>query len=398
MSSVIKATFELVTPMFLGGGDADQKAEFIRPPSVKGALRFWWRALNWGRISQGKSQPEALKQLHDEEARLFGLAATEADGRQRGGQGVFLLTVSQEDTVKIEKQPFDRMTDGQFYLLGMGIGKYTHDSGKHCLRSALVNGQFGVQLRFRPGTKTEDKKSVADAMYLFGLLGALGSRARHGMGSVSLSAWEGDDRGVPADFTGYKSALKSIIKLQGDTPPYTAFSKDTRIDISLCGKDPFQLLTDVGAEQQLYRSYGQSGKVNGKPAERNFAEDHDLILQATQGNRVQEAPQRAVFGLPHNYFFSSTKGKADVNYAPDRHDGRRASPLFLHIHQLPDGCVCAVHTLLPAQFLPEGASIQIKIKSGRTHSDVPAEVNWQVLHDYLNRKRFEKRETLFGAQ
>ncbi|MBA4369031.1 MAG: type III-B CRISPR module RAMP protein Cmr1, partial [Desulfobacterium sp.] len=34
---------EIVTPMFLGGSDP-KKAE-LRAPSVKGALRFWWRAL-----------------------------------------------------------------------------------------------------------------------------------------------------------------------------------------------------------------------------------------------------------------------------------------------------------------------------------------------------------------
>lgn len=42
--NTITATFEIVTPMFLG--DADQKATSIRPTAIKGALRFWWRALN----------------------------------------------------------------------------------------------------------------------------------------------------------------------------------------------------------------------------------------------------------------------------------------------------------------------------------------------------------------
>ena len=35
---------EIVTPLFLGGADPN-KAE-LRAPSIKGALRFWWRALN----------------------------------------------------------------------------------------------------------------------------------------------------------------------------------------------------------------------------------------------------------------------------------------------------------------------------------------------------------------
>ncbi|WP_373691017.1 RAMP superfamily CRISPR-associated protein [Endozoicomonas sp. ONNA2] len=34
--------------MFLGDARSDAWTEKIRPSSLKGALRFWWRALNWG--------------------------------------------------------------------------------------------------------------------------------------------------------------------------------------------------------------------------------------------------------------------------------------------------------------------------------------------------------------
>ena len=43
--NTLEATYRIVTPMFIG--DAEQKATSLRPPSIKGALRFWWRALNW---------------------------------------------------------------------------------------------------------------------------------------------------------------------------------------------------------------------------------------------------------------------------------------------------------------------------------------------------------------
>ena len=66
----ITASYQIVTPMFIG--DAQQKATGISPASVKGVLRFWWRALNWGRIrSQHKEDNGALKQLHSEEGVLW---------------------------------------------------------------------------------------------------------------------------------------------------------------------------------------------------------------------------------------------------------------------------------------------------------------------------------------
>src|SRR5262245_51634695 len=63
----ITATFEIVTPMFMGGADPKRSCE-LRVPSIKGALRFRWRALAWSRF-EGQ-----LKDIHKEEARLFGSA------------------------------------------------------------------------------------------------------------------------------------------------------------------------------------------------------------------------------------------------------------------------------------------------------------------------------------
>ena len=57
----IKFECEVITPMFLGG--ADGKGAELRAPSIKGALRFWWRAMN-GHLP--------LKELHEREAEIFG--------------------------------------------------------------------------------------------------------------------------------------------------------------------------------------------------------------------------------------------------------------------------------------------------------------------------------------
>ena len=384
MKNTCTATFRIVTPMFLGG--ADHKATDIRPASIKGALRFWWRALNWPRILNETSGDEvlALRSLHAEEARLFGHAAHDGGG----GQGIFLMDVAQQ---KIrEDDSFKDMSGAQLYLLGMGLGSFK--AGNHTLRAALT-GEFTLQLLFRPTCAPQDKASVLDALYLFGLLGSLGSRARHGMGSVSLMDWSGDERKTPLTATDYIAAVDTLLPPpSASLPPFTAFSKLTRIDLSAKGKDPMALLTLVGNELQLYRSFGQNGKVQNKPAVKNFKADHDLIYEATTGKTIERAPQRAVFGLPHNYFFSSSKGKADVNYAPDKNtDGRRASPLLLHIHALNDRDFLAVHCLMPAQFLPQGAKIRIKAKS---ISHVDPQVDWKVLETYLN--RFKDKQTIYG--
>ncbi|WP_124398070.1 type III-B CRISPR module RAMP protein Cmr1 [Thermaurantimonas aggregans] len=57
----ITFTCETITPMFLSG--ADQRVPELRPPSIKGALRFWWRAMN-GHLS--------LEELKQKKARFLG--------------------------------------------------------------------------------------------------------------------------------------------------------------------------------------------------------------------------------------------------------------------------------------------------------------------------------------
>jgi CRISPR-associated protein Cmr1 len=382
--NTLETPFRIVTPMFLGG--ADQAASDIRPSSIKGALRFWWRALNWGQcLKKSPNEEMALRLLHSEEVRLFGAAAND----QGGGQGVFLMSVAQEKTPTVD-QPFRPLMPGQLYLRGM-MGLGTFKEGGKCLRNALEKGgTFTLKLIFHPKASPEDVQQVKDAIKAFELLGALGSRARHGLGSLASAKL--------MTLAEYEKALKDLLQnrlFAGALPPFTAFSAKTRMDISDVAGDPLKLLDAVGREQQLYRSFGQQGKVNGQEAERNFKPDHDMILAATNGATLQTAPKRTVFGLPNNYFFSSTKGKADVNYAPNNQESRRSSPLLLHIHPLSDGSFVAVHTLMPAKFLPTGGNIQIK--SGRNVSNVPASPDWQVLHTYLDRFE-EKKGVIHGSR
>jgi CRISPR-associated protein Cmr1 len=108
---LIVATYRIVTPMFIG--DANQKASGISPASVKGALRFWWRALNWSRIrAKEQSDTVALQHLHSEESELFGSSA------DKGVAAKFTLRV----TCSSKASPLQSSPkSGIQYLLGQGL-------------------------------------------------------------------------------------------------------------------------------------------------------------------------------------------------------------------------------------------------------------------------------------
>ena len=432
MPETIEATYRIVTPMFIGGAD-QSPSDGIRPPSVKGALRFWWRALNWSRVrGQADNEEKALKLLHQEEANLFGQAATDDKKDGGNGQSLFLLRVFSE-----HKDGTSAASEGNKYMLGQGLinarGEYQ--------RSSILDGSFNVKLLFRPGADQDKQYQIAIALFAWGLLGGLGSRSRRGIGSVAIERFEGANAApeVPQNIEQFKNAVKTLrLPVDCDLPPFTAFSTFTRMDCSVSSpKDnAWDILNDVGLEMMRYRGWGfqrhpaDVHRVAGIEAEQNFPDDHHNILKAVQGCDPGALPDRAVFGLPHNYFFKSefdslknkkegeliksnpglkaaeaqkrAKGwagnhaKAEIAPATEG-STRRASPLLIHAHRFPDGKAAIIQTLLPAVFLPSDTTVAIKalrLSEGRV--EVPIHERYSFIHTYLD--RFEERIPILSGR
>ncbi len=419
IENTVTATFKITTPMFIG--DANKHADSIRPASIKGALRFWWRALNWHtHLCNAKNDINAaLKSLHKEEAVLFGAAAEESSESKTslGGQGLFLLQVNQ---VKLapQSEPFGKNINSSLrYLLGQGLVTRDPDARKYLIeRTAIDKGEFGLQLLFKK-TSIDQKKSILDALYALGLLGALGSRARHGLGSISLKKWECTFKStyplceyeVPVSEEEYKNKICWLLKPYIKSPqanildfPITAFSPNARIDFSCTANSTSGLLTTIGEKQLIYRSNGQSGG-KGKPrsiwfskhrqvdVSGEFMPDHDLFM--IKRTKAETAPKRAIFGLPHNYFYSNGRN-IEVNYQHNDENRKRSSPLLLHIHELNENAFIAVHCLMPSLFLPKN---RLRITTNDTEPyDRDITPDWAVITKYLD--VFKSKETIFPHQ
>jgi CRISPR-associated protein Cmr1 len=107
----LEAKFFILTPLFMSGSDKS-KAE-LRVPSIKGALRFWWRALALGRLG-------SVGKVRENESRIFGSA-----GSDFGQARVHLRLKLPEDLNQYQDQIL-RYADGQpigpgARYLGLGI-------------------------------------------------------------------------------------------------------------------------------------------------------------------------------------------------------------------------------------------------------------------------------------
>ena len=314
----LEAKFRVVTPLFMSGSDKSQ-AE-LRVPSIKGVLRFWWRALALGRLG-------SVSRVRDEESHIFGSAGRDV------GQAKVHLSLKLDENIGQYKDPILKYANGEpvgpgARYLGYGVveavpSRKRNTKEGQILRSCLKYPFDGtLNLLFRNGTIDDDVENVTSALIAMGLFGGLGSRSRKGYGSFNLLELKLGDEilfRMPNDVEDLKLKIGSFfrdynIKAYSGLPPYTAYSDLTRVDIVEKGSDPLRLLNTVGEAMQLYRSWGRNGKVNDQNSERNFKDDHDLAADAIK-TRVSTHPRRVVFGLPHNYYFSSYQEKVDVKPA-----------------------------------------------------------------------------------
>ena len=386
MPEKITARFRITTPMFIG--DAHQQASGISPAAVKGALRFWFRALNWGRVRQNNpNDTDALKQLHREEGELFGSAADKG-----AGQSSFRVTVSTDKLSSTDKgavhQQFQRYDASRY--LGYGLMEAFASNKKNTQAGQLVRSCINEDQTFSVilTSRSSITPAILDAMVALGLLGGLGSRVRHGMGSVVLESISKDGQLIweaPENLEAYKKELEKIIgQAATNSPPFSAFSDSSKIDSLLTASDPYKILADFGNRMLLYRSWGRDGKVLNQPSEKRFKPDHDWSKFDRPHNFH---PRRVIFGLPHNY-----GPKANMSVTPAEHD-RRSSPLIFHVHKIGNEYY-GISVLLVADFLPENEQINAGGKN------VPANIEWSLLHDFLDgndkqgQSRFAERERL----
>lgn len=311
---IIRATYRIVTPMFIG--DAEQKVSGISPASVKGALRFWWRALRWGQIrAQIQSDTAALQRLHKEEAELFGTSA------DNGKAARFTLRVDTKSISVTRGTDWPKGGNDPSGYLGIGLW----ESGNHAKgnfqphREYIKENQtFSVEILAVDNLSTEIRQQLHDTLTAWGFFGGLGSRARRAFGSIAIESLNN----IQFEFASvieYQTAVSKLLSIYRITsigqPSFTAISKQTQFSIS--DKLESSARSAHAALGIAFKNYrGQPSSLRGS--------------------------KKRVFGMP---------------YAGGTHaegEARRASPLLFHVHPIGSSFVGTV-LFLPAAFHPEPA-------------------------------------------
>jgi CRISPR-associated protein Cmr1 len=351
MVSTLSLELEVVTPLFLGG--AGQQAE-LRAPSLKGLLRFWYRAIDPRFSERGRSGAASR------EERFFG------SSRPGAGQSPFLLRMSldRQSAGSTRKWRWDRAWVEQFRE---GRGRESRSGvaylgwpfqAKGGERDALAPAtRVKVECVFPrgiQGEQHEQRQALAAAVWLLGHLGGLGSRSRRGFGSLALRGWDPSGGDWPelaelpllselstaeawrAEFQKARSVLArwfdSYERTEARRQPH--LGPASRWWLSEVGYPAWDRALDaLGRQLQDYRvrrepDYGQ-------------VKEH-LRARSRQGGRfLERAPERAAFGLPLAFRYSSLEGES-VTFVPfdpvaQATAEREGSLLQLRVAALKDG-------------------------------------------------------------
>ncbi len=287
----IEARFKIVTPLFMSG--ADQAKAELRVPSIKGALRFWWRALNYD---------ENIAELKRKEGEIFG------SSEQDVGQSKVIIRLLDKNIESVPIQSKWNVNDWKSYV-GYGLSE-NHEKDREkapTYREYLKpGGSFNIRFDSVLGLD-----AIVRPLKVFCLIGGLGSRSRKGWGSVSAVEFNSDKEkwNIPKTRDEYMKELRDIIvntdSQHNRLPAYSAISTETDVKVG-----------------KYFDSYDG--------AFRDIADSYKVFIRSI------EKKSREGFGLPR-------KGVSD---------DRRASPLLIHIHQCGKEFfwVCL---FLAAEFLPE---------------------------------------------
>jgi CRISPR-associated protein Cmr1 len=140
---------EIVTPLLLYG--ADGKTPELRPPSLKGMMRFWWRAIN-GNLD--------TKSLKTKEGKIFG-------GIGKGeGQSTFSIFTRSNKIKTRSYKPLPRRE--RFEKTGFSPGE-----------------QFEVTLLMKKN-KRIPPNWIGSLFEISCFLGGFGNRSRRGFGSLAI--------------------------------------------------------------------------------------------------------------------------------------------------------------------------------------------------------------------
>lgn len=317
---------EAVTPLFLAGAEPRGQPE-LRPPSFRGALRYWLRAALGGVLG------DAPQRVAQAEAAVFGSTRPEW-----GGASAVTVRIRHGSFPQPQLYQRTGLTGSGYLFWSMA------ESGRGRPDRYQAGKQFFPQgtscdltLACRPGVGAPDAAlaQAAAALWLLVHLGGVGSRARRAGGRLAVRE--------ALEFQGLRFALRGNDASAVAGELAAGLRRVREICTQATGGDPDRSVAAPSSFDILHPQTCRVWVLGLWPSlDGALASIGNWLRQARQAQPIGE---RVVFGLPMQ--------RVDLDGVD-----RRASPLWLSVTRAGQQYV-GIATLFHSQFLPPGARVSV---------------------------------------
>jgi len=374
-----------VTPAFIGTSDND-RAEW-NAKSIRGELRWWFRAIAGGELLGDAQGVRGLEQSvfggidvqsrDDSASALRVLAQVVRLNTGRETESLPDIRLGEADLAKewnnatpaVEQRL--ALSRGKTNPLGyLGFGPIV--SNRYTRGRIAEGSDLGLTLQWNRSPSPEAKSLFNRALWCWINLGGIGARSRRGYGSLVRL---GD--GALRDIEEFNSRALEMLSgacvalPAGREAEWTHFTSRAHVYRS---RNPYKSWSDamrfagawmIGFRRRYGKNSDERSGVRGR--------DYEWFKH---GPPLQ-VPDRAGFGLPLPFGQEAIAGWG-VN------EGRRASPLLIHIARFGTNDYYVILTHIPARLVPRGENISFK---GTTSAPTPPQkaIVQTFLDDLKNR-------------
>jgi len=370
--------YKLLTPLF-GGGVVSGKADpitIIRGSSIRGQLRFWWRACRGGKFDGD------LKEMKKYEDTLWGAAGAEKQGLPSQVQ----IKMGNAKKGK-EIQPFERRgrPADDWSILSYAAFPLQESQG-----SVMDGVTFELTISY-PKTNTNGMnigEEVAAALWAWETFGGIGARTRRGFGALHCL----DGPVLPTDTNRVKQSLKAGLLqhvVEGAWPQDVPYLNRDGKDLKVIGvfSDPQKAWEKLISELRRFRQSREGGRG---PSLWPEPDEIRRLFKKNSDQRVAKFP-RAYFGLPIVFHFKDDY--PDDTILEGKEYSRRASPLILRPLACDQDKAVGLALILGGRQLPPGGLVlksetiqpeaQAKLTTAEAEEILPLDGNPDVLDAFL---------------
>lgn len=300
-------TCKFITPAFIYGANNELE---LRAPSIKGLIRFWWRAVN---------QFENIKEMRNKEAEIFGGKKLLKDGKEKfiKAKVQILTQIIKESKPELNKSLLNKYEpyDGIRYLFYSMICINSNRNKKYFHKGT----KFQVIFKF----KDKDKHYINEYLKAFNVLqlfGGIGGRIRKGAGNFVVEKIDGELCGISRE-----EILESLYEEDSGKDILEAYKNIFKQNRSTC-KLIYSNVVDELARVYLLTFHNKALESKNYYEDKPFAILKELIDNFDFEENLNKVAKR----------YKDCRKKTEFNKCI----GRGASPLIIKV--VKDGEECSI--------------------------------------------------------